>query len=95
MAGRAGGLLLRAMVPFEPATPPVPRDGVRPRVVIADGRADPIVPAGQPLEARFAAGLRQQLREPLGLLGGHQLVQRDLELGQALLDELRQTARRG
>ena len=87
-----GGLLLRAMVPFEPATPPVPRHGVRPRVVIADGRVDPIVPAEQ--AERLAQLLAQAGCDARveWLPTGHQIVPRDLEIGQALVDELRRAA---
>jgi predicted esterase len=84
----AGALLLRAMVPFEPDAPLVPHPGVRPRVVLAEGRTDPIVPHAQ----------AERLAELLGQAGcdarvewlptGHQLVPRDVELGQALIAEL-------
>ncbi len=83
----AAALLLRAMVPFEPEAPRAPHvpGAVRPRVTVAAGRMDPIVPAGQP----------ERLAELLGAAGcdvtlewipaGHQLTQRDVELGRQLL----------
>jgi phospholipase/carboxylesterase/glyoxalase family protein len=50
----AGGVLLRPMVPFEPATVPPLRGK---RVLISAGRQDPVVP--QPLTERLASLLTQ------------------------------------
>jgi predicted esterase len=83
----AGALLLRAMVPFEPETPPAP-GAVRPVVTIAAGLMDPLVPREQ--AERLATLLRSAGAEAtLELVpAGHQLTQRDLAIGQALLARL-------
>jgi predicted esterase len=76
----AGALLLRAMVPFAPETPP---DLAGVPVFIASGTSDPIVPREQPEELAAmlrAAGAAVQLHwEP----AGHGLTQRDLAAAQA------------
>ncbi len=85
----AGGLLLRAMVPFEPDAPPVPAAGVRPLVTIATGTMDPMVPRGQPerlAELLRAAGAAATVET---VPAGHQLTQHDVSLGRALLERLR------
>jgi phospholipase/carboxylesterase len=79
-----GALLLRAMVPFDPAAdfPTPPR---RPRVTIASGRADPLVPLDQPprlAELLTAAGCDVTLE---WVAAGHALSQRDVTLGQQLV----------
>lgn len=83
----AGALLLRAMVPFEPATPPVPA-ATRPQVVIAAGLMDPLVP--RPQAERLAELLREAGADATleWVPAGHQLTQRDLAIGQALVARL-------
>jgi predicted esterase len=83
----AGALLLRAMVPFEPETPPV-AGAVRPVVTIAAGLMDPLVPRAQ--AERLAELLRSVGAETTleFVPAGHQLTQRDLAVGQALLARL-------
>lgn len=89
----AGGALLRAMVPFEPPpggvahAPDAPR-AIRPRVLVASGRADPIVPRDQP--ERLAALLRAAgcAVELAWLDAGHQLVMADVERAAALARQI-------
>jgi predicted esterase len=71
----AGAVLLRAMVPFEPETPPDLRGR---RVLVAAGKADPIVPA--PQSERLAAILREAGAEVTlhWSPGGHTLDRADL-----------------
>jgi predicted esterase len=83
----AGALLLRAMVPFEPEEPPAP-GAARPVVTIAAGLMDPLVPRAQ---AERLAALLQAAGADATLEwvpAGHQLTQRDLAIGQALLARL-------
>ncbi|MGZ8377093.1 MAG: alpha/beta hydrolase [Gemmatirosa sp.] len=83
----AGALLLRAMVPFEPETPPLP-GASRPVVTIAAGLMDPLVPRAQ---AERLAALLQAAGADATLEwvpAGHQLTQRDLTIGQALIARL-------
>jgi predicted esterase len=85
----AGGLLLRAMVPFEPAAPVVPAPGARPLVTIATGTMDPMVPPGHPerlAELLRAAGAEATVET---VPAGHQLTSRDVSLGRALVERLR------
>ena len=75
-----GGVLLRAMVPFEPDFPAPPAAGPTSAVTIAAGRMDPLVPREQ----------AERLAELLGAAGyaarvewvpaGHQLTQLDVDL---------------
>ena len=73
----AGGVLLRAMVPFEPETPP---SLAGTSVLLAAGRMDPIVPSDN--SARLAEMLRVAGADVTleVQLAGHNLVQRDVEL---------------
>lgn len=78
----AGGLLYRAMVPFEPETAPA-LEGTA--VLLSEGRQDPIVPATQAerLAAIFrSAGAEVTLEwQP----AGHQLTAGDVRTGQGWL----------
>ena len=85
----AGALLLRAMVPFEPEVPPTLPAGAKPPVVtIAAGLMDPMVTREQ--AERLAALLREAGADTTleWLPAGHQLTQRDLAIGQALVARL-------
>ncbi len=78
----AGGVLLRPMVPFEPASPPDLRGR---QVLLAAGRHDPIVPLEQPERLRrllAGAGAEATLewRET-----GHGLVREDVDRARAWL----------
>ncbi len=80
----AGAALLRAMVPFEPGAPaPGLALGTRPVAAVAAvaaGRADPLVPPGQPerlAELLAAAGCDARVE---WVAAGHQLAPRDLEI---------------
>jgi len=76
----AGGILLRAMVPFEPDTVPALRGT---RVLVSAGRQDPIVPASQ--TTRLAELLEQ---------GGADVTLSWFDAGHALLPrEMEQAAR--
>lgn len=79
-----GALLLRAMVPFElDAAPPAP--AIRPRVVIASGVSDPLVPHEQPprlAELLAMAGCEARVE---WVQAGHALAQRDVDLGRELV----------
>jgi phospholipase/carboxylesterase len=78
------GILLRAMVPFEPAKPPDLRDA---SVLIAAGKADPIIPpknAERLAELLRGAGARVEL---VWQQAGHALVQSDVEAARAYLGE--------
>jgi phospholipase/carboxylesterase len=78
----AGGILLRAMVPFEPAT--IPALGGR-SVLMSQGRSDPIIPAAN--AERLAALLRTGGAEvELAWQSvGHQLTNGDVTLAQRWL----------
>lgn len=78
----AGAVLLRPMVPFEPASPPDLR-GVP--VLISAGRADPIVPAA--LVDRLGVLLNEggAAVEMRWQPGGHGLTQGDIEAASAFL----------
>jgi Predicted esterase len=81
----AGGILLRAMTPFEPD--PVP-SLVGKRVLMSQGKQDPIIPAAN------AERLAQLLRdggadvELAWQASGHQLVSGDVKLAQRWLADL-------
>jgi phospholipase/carboxylesterase len=71
----AGAILFRAMVPFEPDTPPVlPHTPV----LLSNGRRDPIVPAAQ--TDRLAALLREAGADVTLVWqeSGHELTQADV-----------------
>ncbi|WP_284348013.1 alpha/beta hydrolase [Roseisolibacter agri] len=85
----AGALLLRAMVPFEPETPHALPPGMKaPVVTIAAGLMDPLVSREQ--AERLATLLRDAGADATleWLPAGHQLTQRDLAIGQALVARL-------
>lgn len=74
----AGAALLRPMVPFEPDALPSPPSGPPARVLVAAGRADPIVPAEQPERLGVllrAVGCTVDVR---WAAVGHQLARDDL-----------------
>ena len=76
------GILIRAMVPFEPATTPDMR-GVS--VLVSAGRTDPIIPPGNSerlAELMRAAGAAVDLRWQSA---GHNLVQGDIDDARAFL----------
>lgn len=77
-----GAVLYRAMVPFEPESP-VSLAGSR--VLLSEGRSDPIVPADN--AARLAAILRESGAEVTleWQTASHQLVRRDLDVARAWL----------
>jgi predicted esterase len=78
----AGGVLLRAMVPFEPAQLPDLRGKA---VLMSQGRADPIIPAAN---AERLAGLLRNGGADVELAwqpGGHQLTNGDVTLAQRWL----------
>jgi predicted esterase len=82
----AGALLLRAMVPFEPEAPiVVPAGAARPIVTVAAGTMDPLVP--RPQVERLGELLRDAGADVTveWVPAGHQLTQRDLAIGQALI----------
>jgi phospholipase/carboxylesterase len=78
----AGGILLRAMVPFEPN--PVPRLEGR-SVLMAEGRFDPMIPV--PLAERLAELLREAGAEVdvEWQEAGHQLTPKDIRAAEAWL----------
>jgi predicted esterase len=81
----AGAILFRAMVPFEPETPPVlPHTPV----LLSNGRRDPIVPASQ--TDRLAALLREAGADVTLVWqeSGHELTQADVAAAQAWLAAL-------
>jgi predicted esterase len=80
----AGAVLLRAMVPFEPKTPP---DLARRAVLLSEGRADPLISAAQ--AERLAALFRQAGAsvELVWQAGGHTLTAGDVTLAQRWLGE--------
>jgi phospholipase/carboxylesterase len=76
----AGAVLLRPMVPFEPDTPPDLRGR---RVLVAAGKADPIVPLAQ---SERLAGLLRECGADVTLHwspGGHTLDRADLSAAAA------------
>lgn len=77
-----GAVLYRAMVPFEPGTPP---SLAGTRVLLSEGRSDPIVPTEN--AERLAAILREAGAEVAleWQVASHQLVRRDLDVGRAWL----------
>jgi phospholipase/carboxylesterase len=80
----AGGVLLRAMVPFEPAQLP---DLEGKAVLLSQGRSDPIIPAAN---AERLAGLLEAGGAEVELAwqpGGHQLTNGDVTLAQRWLAE--------
>lgn len=80
----AGGVLLRAMVPFEPAQLP---DLGGKAVLMSQGRSDPIIP---PANAERLAGLLVAGGAEVELAwqpGGHQLTNGDVTLAQRWLAE--------
>ena len=84
----AGALLLRAMVPFEPDAPIVVPAGRAPQVTIASGLMDPLVPREQ---AEHLADLLRGAGAEVALEwvpAGHQLTQRDVTLGRALIERM-------
>lgn len=77
-----GGVLYRAMVPFEPATPPALGATA---VLLSEGRQDPLIPVHA--AERLAAILRDGGAD-VSLewqVGGHQLTAGDLRAGQSWL----------
>lgn len=74
------GILFRAMVPFEPDTPP-PLDGTR--VLLSEGGADPLV--SRETAERLASILRAGGAEVTleWQEAGHQLTQRDVDVAKA------------
>jgi predicted esterase len=87
-AALAGGVLIRAMVPFEPARLP---DLSRHAVLLTQGRADPLIPAASAerlAELLRGAGADVELAwQP----GGHGLIQGDVTVARRWLAE-RQSA---
>ncbi|MBA3672690.1 MAG: alpha/beta hydrolase [Gemmatimonadaceae bacterium] len=80
----AGAVLFRAMVPFEPETPPSLADK---HVLLSEGRADPLVPiaTGERLAELFrAAGAELELAWQAG---GHGLVPNDVKLARRWLGD--------
>lgn len=78
----AGGVLFRAMVPFEP-TSPAALTGTA--VLLSEGRSDPMIPADQAerLAAIFREGGADLTLE--WQAAGHQLTAGDLRVGQSWL----------
>jgi phospholipase/carboxylesterase len=81
----AGGLLMRAMLPFEPR--PLPALPATP-VLLLSGAADPIVPAAS--RDRLAAVLAEAGANVIHevVAAGHNLTQQDLTLGARWLEHL-------
>jgi predicted esterase len=83
-AALAGGILIRAMVPFEPERPP---DLSGRAILLSEGRNDPLIPAAkaQRLAEIFeAAGAKVELAwQP----GGHALTQGDVTLARRWLGQ--------
>ena len=79
----AGAILLRAMVPLEPDVPPA-LTGTR--VLLSNGRRDPIVPAAQ--ADRLAALLREAGADVTVAwqAAGHELTQQDIDDARQWLD---------
>lgn len=79
----AGGVLFRAMVPFEPASP-APLRGTA--VLLSEGRSDPLVPVDQ--AERLAAIFRESEADVTleWQAGGHQLTPGDLRVAQHWLE---------
>lgn len=86
----AGGVLIRAMVPFEPDGPPILSAH---RVLLSQGRADTMIPQSE--TERLAAILRRTGArvEVAWQNGGHGLTQGDVNVAREWLDEvLKETA---
>jgi predicted esterase len=81
-AALAGAVLFRAMVPFEPATPP---DLAGRAVLLSEGETDPIIPPA--MGDRLAALLRDAGAdvELVWQRGGHQLTGADVTAAQGWL----------
>ena len=81
-AALAGGILLRAMVPFEPS--PVPDLGGK-SVLMSQGRTDPLIPAA--MAERLASLLREggARVEVAWQPGGHQIGRGDVMVAQEWL----------
>jgi phospholipase/carboxylesterase len=83
----AGGVLIRAMVPFPAEQNPADLQGKR--VLLLSGRQDPIVPLAQPEELakmlRTAGADVELVWQP----GGHGLIQRDVEQAREWLAKVR------
>jgi phospholipase/carboxylesterase len=76
-------ILLRAMLPFEPETPP---DLKGARVFLAAGRADPIIPAANVERlARMLAGFGAEMTLEW-IPVGHQLTRADVDAAKGWLD---------
>ena len=82
-AAVAGGVLIRAMVPFEPSTPP---DLAGRAVLLSQGKTDPLVPAGG--SERLATLLEESgaIVELSWQPGGHGLTQGDVLVARRWLD---------
>ena len=80
----AGAILIRAMVPFEPASPP---DLSGRAVLLSEGRTDPLIPA--PSAERLAEILRDAGAEVelAWQPGGHGLTPGDVEVARRWLGE--------
>ena len=85
----AGGILIRAMVPFEPETPPQLRGR---RVLLSQGRTDPLIPAASAerlAELLRTGGAEVELAwQP----GGHALSQGDVSAARGWLAERKSIA---
>jgi predicted esterase len=81
----AGAVLFRAMVPFVPDPPP---SLTGKRILMSNGRADPLIPAAQ---AQTLADLFRRCGADVTLewqAGGHNLTKRDVELAAQFLTGL-------
>jgi predicted esterase len=85
----AGGVLIRAMVPFEPTSTP---DLAGKAVLLSEGRMDPLIPAAS--AERLAALLRGAGGdvELVWQQGGHGLTNGDVTVARRWLDERHERA---